>query len=254
MDTAKNLIDKYYSWLKDKTSLKDFGEWTEITTPFLDRHNDYIQIYLKKEGDDYILSDDGYTINDLINSGCSLDSPKRRQLIDLTLNGFAIKKDEKNSLFVKSDLNTLHIKKHCLIQSILAINDLFYLAKAHVSSLFFEDVKSWLDMSDIRSTENVIFKGKSGFDRKFDFVIPKSKNANERILKVVNNFNRNSADLFIVDWLDTKDIRPDKANAYILANDNEEDLSSPVVDALRNYEIKTIPWSQRNSYVDILRA
>jgi hypothetical protein len=254
MDPAKNLVDKYYSWLKDKTSLKDFGEWTEITTPFLDRHNDYIQIYLKKEGDDYILSDDGYTINDLINSGCSLDSPKRRQLIDLTLNGFAIKKDEKNSLFVKSDFNTLHIKKHCLIQSILAINDLFYLAKAHVSSLFFEDVKSWLDMSDIRSTENVIFKGKSGFDRKFDFVIPKSKNANERILKVVNNFNRNSADLFIVDWLDTKDIRPDKANAYILANDNEEDLSAPVVDALRNYEIKTIPWSQRNSYVDILRA
>ncbi|WP_428070688.1 DUF1829 domain-containing protein [Candidatus Avelusimicrobium alvi] len=254
MDSAKKLIEKYYSWLQDKTFLKDFGEWTEITTPFLDRHNDYIQIYLKKEGDEYILSDDGYTINDLISSGCVLDSPKRRKLIDLTLNGFAIKKDDKNCLFVRSNFDTLHIKKHCLIQSILAINDLFYLAKAHVSSLFFEDVKNWLDMSDIRSTENVIFKGKSGFDRKFDFVIPKSKNANERILKVVNNFNKNSADLFIVEWLDTKDIRPNKANAYILANDNEEELSPQVIDALRNYEINTIPWSKRDSHVEMLRV
>lgn len=254
MESAKTLIDKYYSWLKEKTSFKEINEWTEISTPFLDRHNDYIQIYLKKDNDEYILSDDGYTINDLISSGCSLDSPKRLKLIDLTLNGFAVKKDKNNCLFIRSSFDKLHIKKHCLIQSILAINDLFYLANAHVSSLFFEDVKSWLDISEIRSTENVIFKGKSGFDRKFDFVIPKSRNANERILKVVNNFNRNSADLFIVDWLDTKDTRPDQANAYILANDNEEKLSPQIIEALNNYEIKTIPWSKRSNHVNLLRA
>jgi Domain of unknown function DUF1828./Domain of unknown function DUF1829. len=253
MNSTEQLIEKYYSWLKDKTYFKDIGDWTEITTPYLDRHNDYIQLYLKKESDEYILSDDGNTIRDLITSGCTLDSPKKYKLLEITLNGFAVNKKD-NTLLVKSSFDNLHIKKHNLIQAILAINDLFYLASAHITSLFFEDVKSWLDLSDIRSTENVIFKGKSGFDRKFDFVIPKSKVASERILKVVNNFNKNSADLFIMDWLDTKDIRPEKANAYIFANDNEGNLSSNVISALKNYEINTIPWSKREEARSLLSA
>lgn len=255
METAYSLINRYYSWLKDKTEIKSIGEWTEITTPFLDRHNDFIQIYLKKDNNgEFVLTDDGYTINDLLSSGCSIDSPKRIKLLELTLNGFAVKKNENNALFVKSSLDKLHIKKHSLIQAILAINDLFYLANAHVSSLFFEDVKSWLDISDIRNTENVIFNGKSGFHRKFDFVIPKSKNAGERVLKVVNNFNKNSADLFIMDWLDTKDTRPEKSNAYVLANDSEEALSLPILEALNKYDIETIPWSKRGDYISVLRA
>ena len=33
-------------WLKDKTTLREVdGEWVEITTPYLDRHNDALQIY-----------------------------------------------------------------------------------------------------------------------------------------------------------------------------------------------------------------
>ena len=43
---AAKLVDNYYSWLRERTQLKDLDRAVEITTPFLDRHNDYIQIYL----------------------------------------------------------------------------------------------------------------------------------------------------------------------------------------------------------------
>lgn len=33
----QNLMDTYYSWLKDKTILRQIDQWVEITTPYLDR-------------------------------------------------------------------------------------------------------------------------------------------------------------------------------------------------------------------------
>ena len=72
------LIDNYYAWLKDQTVLHQIDQWVEITTPYLDRHNDYLQIYVKESNGGFVLTDDGYTIEDLAQSGCNLDSPKRQ--------------------------------------------------------------------------------------------------------------------------------------------------------------------------------
>lgn len=41
-------MDSYHVWLKDKSVLRQIDQWVEITTPYLDRHNDYIQIYAKQ--------------------------------------------------------------------------------------------------------------------------------------------------------------------------------------------------------------
>jgi len=68
-----NLLTNYIKWLKDKTIVKQIREdWVEITTPYLDRHNDCLQIYAKKTDNGYLLTDDGYIISDLDNSGCML--------------------------------------------------------------------------------------------------------------------------------------------------------------------------------------
>ena len=61
MKTADDLISRYYEWLKAKTSWREINDWVEITTPYLDRHNDYIQIYLRQQGSEWVLTDDGYT-------------------------------------------------------------------------------------------------------------------------------------------------------------------------------------------------
>ena len=54
IDEIRKLIDEYTAWLKDKTALRQVGDWIEITTPYLDRHNDYIQIYVKRENGNLI--------------------------------------------------------------------------------------------------------------------------------------------------------------------------------------------------------
>ncbi len=81
MTDINQLVEEYIQWLKDKTILRSLKGWTEITTPHLDRHNEYIQIYVKSEDDGgVVLTDDAYTIDDLETSGCSIDSsPKRKK-------------------------------------------------------------------------------------------------------------------------------------------------------------------------------
>jgi hypothetical protein len=49
VNKTMNLINNYYKWLKEKATLAKTKDWIEITTPYIDRHNDYyIQIYTKK--------------------------------------------------------------------------------------------------------------------------------------------------------------------------------------------------------------
>ena len=46
----KELNSQYFDWLRDNTILREINDdWTEITTPFLDRHNDCLQIYVKPD-------------------------------------------------------------------------------------------------------------------------------------------------------------------------------------------------------------
>ena len=75
------------------------------------------------------------------------------------------------------------LRKHNLVQAMLAVNDMFYLAVPMVASLFYEDVVAWLDLHDIRYTPKVKFTGKTGYDHLFDFVIPKSRRQPERIIQ-----------------------------------------------------------------------
>lgn len=43
----KQLIDDYIHWLKKEITFEKIGEYYEITTPFLNSANDFIQIYVR---------------------------------------------------------------------------------------------------------------------------------------------------------------------------------------------------------------
>jgi len=253
IDEIQKLLDAYMAWLKDKTVLRQVKDWVEITTPYIDRHNDYLQIYAKKDNSGFILTDDGYVIEDLRQSGCELESRKRKELLQLTLNGFGVKLED-NNLVVHASPDNFALRKHNLVQAMLAVNDLFYLSVPMVKSLFLEDVTSWLDLNDIRYTPRVKFTGKSGYDHLYDFVIPASKRQPERILKAINRPSRDTAEIVAFAWIDTKEVRPPNSRAYTLLNDTEHAPSVSVLDALRNYDINPVLWSQREQVREELAA
>src|SRR5271155_5429154 len=230
----EKLLNDYRVWLKDKTTLRELDrEWVEITTPYLDRHNDALQIYARQQNGGYLLTDDSSTIHDLESSGCILNTEKRQDLLRMTLNGFGVKLN-REALEIHASAESFPLRKHNLIQAMLAVNDLFYLAKPMVESLFFEDVVAWLDMNEIRYTPKAKFTGISGYDHLFDFVIPKSRKQPERMIQAVNRPVRDSAQAFIHAWSDTREVRSADSKAYALLNDTEQSISGAVMDAFRN--------------------
>jgi hypothetical protein len=254
IDEIQGLTDEYIDWLKSKSILRQVDrDWVEITTPYLDRHNDYLQIYVRKLDDGgYLLTDDSYILDDLELSGCILGSPKRVGLLRMTLNGFGVKLN-RNALEVRASRSTFALRKHNLIQAMLAVNDLFYLATSTVASIFKEDVIAWLDENSIRYTPNVKFTGKSGYDHRFDFVIPRSQFEPERILQTMNRPNRNTASALNYAWLDTKEVRAPDSKVYAIINDVGS-VPSAVDEALGNYGVRTIPWSMRQNALEELKA
>ena len=250
----ERLMGNYSAWLKNKTRIRDINDdWVEITTPFLDRHNDALQVYAKRENGGYVLTDDGYTINDLEASGCSLKGQRRQELLSLTLKGFGVSLNDE-VLQVHATAESFPYRKHSLVQAMLSVNDLFYLARPVVESLFMEDVIAWLDESDVRYTPKVKFTGLSGYDHMFSFVIPKSRVKPERIVQAINWPVRNTAEAFMHAWTDTREVRPKDARAYAILNDSERTVMPEVMDAFRNYAISPVLWSNRTSVVAELAA
>lgn len=249
----QQLLDDYYAWLKSKTALQEIDQWVEITTPYLDRHNDYVQIYAKRANGGFVLTDDGYTINDLEQTGCNLESPKRRELLQITLNGFGVQLEGK-ALQVHASPDNFGLKKHSLMQAMLAVNDMFYLAVSMTSNLFSEDVSTWLDRHEIRYTPRVKFTGKTGYDHMFDCVIPKSKSQPERIVRTINKPSRETAQSVVLAWIDTRGVRSPESRAYALLNDTERSVSPAVEGALRSYEVSPVLWSQRTDAIEELAA
>lgn len=154
--------------------------------------------------------------------------------------------EKSGSLSVRATSDNFSVRKHALVQAILAVNDLFYTSGSIVRSLFKEDVARWLDLSEVRYLPNVQFTGKSGYTHHFDFAIPRSRVEPERILKAINNPNKDSAQSLIFSWLDTREERPSESRAVAFLNDNDRAISAPVVEALQHYDILPVFWSQRD--------
>lgn len=255
MMQLSTLVASYQKWLKEKTALKEVRDgWSEVTTPFLDRHNDYIQIYIKISDNKITMTDDGYTLNDLDISGVSIDSNKKRSdLLNITLNGFGVKR-EGDALVISATPENFPMRKHNLIQAMLAVNDLFYVAAPYVASLFREDVQLWLELWEIRFLPRVKFAGASGYDHVFDFVIPRSRHQPERIIRALSSPTRDKAESYAFAWHDTRETRDGAALAFAFVNDNERPVTLSVREALDAYDINVVPWSEREQFRDRLSA
>ena len=93
MSWIDQLINDYYRFLKQKTVITEaqLSDWVEISTPFTDVFNDTIDIYVKKQNEKIILSDDGKTIRNLELSGIEISrSQNRKDILDKILLNYGI--------------------------------------------------------------------------------------------------------------------------------------------------------------------
>jgi hypothetical protein len=248
---CQQLIDAYVDWLRKGLVVERLESACELTTPFLDRHNDHLQIYATRVNGKIVLTDDGYTLSDLRTSGTDLKSPKRRDVLELLLNGFGVQTDGRE-LKVEASSRNLGQRVHSLVQAMLAVNDMFVLAKPRVATFFWEDVRSFLDMNDVRYSPRVKLPGRTGFDHAIDFLIPKSRSRPERIVQAINAPTKNTISAYLFTLEDTCEGRGEDSEAYAFLNDTDREVGGDVVEALEMYKVIPALWSNRSDYVSAL--
>lgn len=255
MVSVENLKRLYMDWLDEHVQMNDLNGIVEITTPILDRHNDFLQLYVTAKGDSLIISDAGYIIGDLECSGMSVfSSPKRRDLFNLILNGYGVQCSDNHELYVTATRQTFAQKKHMLLQAAIAVGDMFMLSRTNVSSLFLEDVQKYFDDHDIFPVSNVSFVGKSGKNHHFDFVLSRTKTKPERYIRAINNPTRQGTDIILFTWLDTREARPNDSSLYVFLNDEDHIVSHDILTAYTNYDVVPMLWTQRSNYLSEFQA
>jgi Domain of unknown function DUF1828/Domain of unknown function DUF1829 len=250
-----HIANSYLSWIRHGISaIKLDDRSSELTTPFLDRHNDHLQIYVERLGADlYLLTDDGYIVGELKSSGVERRGERRQSLFHDLLSGYGVELTD-NELRVEANSSNLGQRVHNLVQAMLSLDDMFVLAQPQVQHLFVQDVARFLDDADVRYSPRAKFAGKSGLDHLVDFVIPKSKEAPERILLALNSARRDRAESLLFAASDMRAARGMEVVYYALVNDSKREVSSDILNAFAAYDVRARPWSHREELVEALAA
>ncbi len=247
------LIDEYVSWLKNEITFQRFGEYYEITTPFLDQYNDYLQIYVKQERDTIYFSDDGAAIHRLKESGFNFNN-KQKKIIQKTLEQYGARLEE-NEITAKAPAAGFAQAKHMFVQAIMRIDDMFGFLKTKSSSVFVNDVQEFFLENNIFYSENVQFTGHSGYTHNYDFLLQRSKTKPERLCQALNTPNQSYVGSTLFAWDDTKLTRKNDSQLIIFLNDQNNKIKG-AEKAFNIYGAHIIKWSERNSNysIDLLTA
>lgn len=254
MTNWKALIDDYLVWIKDNTYMNTLsnGEGCEFVSPFMDRHNDHLAIYVKKVSEnEFKLSDDGYIISDLEMSGMEFNSPNRKKYLKQILNGHGVGLDDSSGeLFVYSSWSKIPKNKHSLLQSMLAVNDLFTLSKESVHNLFKEDLYLLFNSNNVPVVPNVQIAGKSGFSHTIDFIIAERKLKAEIRIKAINNPRKDAVESAMFAFSDISLSGERSGENIVVYNDLENKISNSNLEALEKYGIGTISYSDLKANIN----
>ncbi|MCH7621367.1 MAG: DUF1829 domain-containing protein [Chloroflexi bacterium] len=249
---CRQLILAYGDWVKQNIEVFDKDGVCVMTTPFLDRHSDFIQVFAEKDGEGLLLSDDGHTLRDLRISGVEITTERRNEALQsiLTLHGV---RRIGNELQINATLDTFPQRKHQLVQAILAVGDLIHTAQETVVQFFKEDVRLFLSTNNVRFLPDINITGKSGLPWSFDFSIPASTSNPERFIRTINVPTRENIIPLMLAWEDIRDVRPERSAMFAVLNDQERrNISGELLEAMNVYSIQPILWSEKDARISEL--
>lgn len=250
-DTEK-MKDIYFKWIdrKIKFTPSKGNNFITITTPFLDMYNDYIELIIyKSENSEYIISDDGYTVDELKLLDINLNKKSRRKnYFQSILTNFNIKNINGELLINFDDLNEFPDAQNRLVQCMLQVFDLLQTSKNNVIQYFKDDVTNYFINNNIPVGENFSLLGKSGRDSKFDLVIGRTKKKRQQAIKIVNTPTAANIANPLFRIIDVRDIQS-TTDFSVIANNINNPIAGEFKTAFKRYNVPIYSWSEREKWV-----
>ncbi|WP_407523796.1 DUF1828 domain-containing protein [Lacibacter sp. MH-610] len=249
MSWIQPLLTQYHEFIKSRTVVQENTgtEWIAISTPYLDMHNDAVELFAKNSNGKIELSDDGQTLRNLSLYGVEFNRiGKRNDLLESILLTYGIHLSGED-LAVEANEKDFAQKKLNLLNAISEINDLYVLSKPTVASVFKEDVKEYLEKHNLIYTPHFISKGSTGLEFTFDFQIAYRKK--EIVIKTFNTLNKNNLVNFLFSWDDIRQTRTKLIGKEVMGlavvNDENKEPKQDLIEALQSRGSNVLYWKRR---------
>lgn len=245
------LIGRYAAWLLRGSTERDLDSgWKELSFPFLDRHNDYLQVFVREDQDSLHITDDGRTIRDLRQAGYDLMAvTRRRRIAERILRGHGLDPGllDKGELAVNAVNGEFPDKLQSLLLSMLAIDALAGTSPLNVAAMFKEDIEEWLRGIGARFEKGAHFQGKSGEGHDFDFVIPGAGRDPAKVLHAITNPDRTHVQSFTYEVMDTRAALNGDSPAFFAVL-KDASVGKKQYLALLSQDIKPVRWGDRDYF------
>ncbi len=251
-----SIIDDYVSWLRQNMSEHVLKKGiAEITVPFLNHLNDHLQFYVvKNPNGTYTLNDDGQTILELTLQGVNVENKRRKEQIQYICRTRGVNlSEDKNILEINSTYSQLPQAKHMLIQTMMAVSNMYMLSRSNVQSLFVEDVSEFLDKHGVIYSRDLQIVGVSGYTNHIDFVIPKNQNRQEILLNVIGRIDVQSSKILLFSLNEIKAVRKTPFDYYLFFDDIHGTATDTSMEAYRNYGVEILKWSERDQEINKIK-
>jgi hypothetical protein len=276
-EQCKSLVDRYLGWMRQEVSAEPRGEGCEITTPFLDRHRDQLQIYMISRNGQIVLTDDGYTVSELMTAGIELDNGVVRQTAEALIRGTRVR-FQGNELTTEATPDTIGERVQSFLQAMLALNTLSHISASRSATagtefdephflplversslpvspeVFQSGMERYLAQSGIKHQRGEALRGRSGLSYSVDFVIPQTQQRPLRYIKLVPKPSKIALRPVLLMVLDTQESRPPHSRFYVFLNDTRQKVSGQLLEPLQSYGVAAIRWTEREEYVQELAA
>ena len=235
----KSLVEEYIDFLKKNITYKQIERGYEITTPFLDEKNDWIQLYISEiEGTDILLSDGGACLSYWEDLGINL-TPKRSEQLSNILRNFGVSLSHDNNLTIHCTIKDFAKKKHSLLQAIIKVYDLSSSVQTRTVIDFSNEIADYFNKNKIYYMENISIVGKTGFVHTYDFSLARDESFNERFCKTINKLNRINVVNTLFGWQETQEQCSGPSDLIVFTNETVNS-SNPYLKGLAEYGIDTI--------------
>lgn len=240
---VESLIADYGDWLKQETVVHSLGEWKEVTVPFLDRSNDDICFYAKFDEHSMFFTDDGFTIENLLQTGIPLTASRMMRLRQI-VERFGAQIDESCNITLRASKNYPEVM-HRYIQALTDVNAVQSASTKQVSGYFAEDVRKFLDDLSVYYTSDVSVRGTSKYEHHFDFIFQRSQNHPTRFCQAPNTFDKDTVKTVMWGWEDTRQTEQRRnSKLIIIGDDREERLQATAREAFESCGVTVIPYSE----------
>jgi uncharacterized protein DUF1829 len=115
-------------------------------------------------------------------------------------------------------------------------------------------VALFLETHRVPAFSDFKLSGKSGFDHKFDFGLPKTPERPQRVLQAINNLAKDNTTSLAFALADVRSVRTDPLGALAMINDTERPPNEEYLAALRVYKVEPVRWSQRQQAIPLLNG